>query len=326
MDHLKRERAAEWVWRSTILVDPTRNVARGGRAIDPEAPSTIELALDIDDKGQLEPVRVRLLPRADDDGHTMRLIAGYRRIAAMDRNHRKTDGTPGVVDYRVHVLPSNATTDLEEAGENFSENNRLPTNDWDVGEGLSALRKAHNLTVDHLILTLFAKAPGTLMGRERARKCLIAWENLIEPLRQLWRKNTSLFQLLSGRPMSAWEAARKTPADQEALLDAIVHEAQSRKERAAVGLDPVAAADDAPQAVTIRRPTAQQINKVAGWLKQHAADPHDDGLTRDQRVWARRFIRWLLAIPSRDGAAPEVPIKKRSKARLEDDEGDEGAS
>lgn len=324
MDHLKKERAAEWVWRSTILVDPTRNVARGGRAIDPEAPSTIELAHDIDAKGQLEPVRVRFMPRAA-GGQTMRLIAGYRRIAAMDRNHRKTDGTPGLIDYRVHVIPSNATTDLEEAGENFSENNRLPTNDWDVGEGLSALRKAHNLTVDHLILQLFAKTPGTLMGRDRARKCLITWENLIEPLRQLWRKNTSLFQLSSGRPVSAWEAARKTPAEQEELLDAIVHEAQSRKERAVVGLDPASTADDAPPARTLRRPTARQINKVAGWLKQHAADPHDDGLTRDQRVFARRFIRWLLSIPSKDGEAPDCPIKKRDKARLED-EGDEAAS
>jgi hypothetical protein len=324
MNHLKRERDAQWVFRSTLLVDPTRNVARGGRAIDPDAPSTIELALDIDDKGQLEPVRVRLIPRADDDGHTMRLIAGYRRIAAMDRNHRKPDGK--LEDYRVHVLPSNATTDLEEAGENFSENNRLPTNDWDVGEGLSALRRAHNLTVDHLILQLFAKAPGTLMGRERARKCLVTWENLIEPLRQLWRKNTSLFQLMSGRPVSAWDAARKTPAEQEELLDAIVHEAQSRKERAAVGLDPRSTADDAPQAVTLRRPTARQINMVAGWLKQHAADPHDDGLTRDQRVFARRFIRWLLSIPSKEGAAPDCPIKKRDKARLEDDEGEQGAS
>ena len=94
-----------------------------------------------------------------------------------------------------------------------------------------------------------------------------------------------------------------------------------RKERAVVGLEGDIP-EDGDKATTIRRPSARKINQVLGWLKQHAADPHDDGLTREQRLFARRFGRWLLAIPGTDGAAPPCPIKKREKVTL--DEGDDG--
>ena len=303
-------------------------MARGGRPIDPNAASTIELATSIDEKGQLEPVRVKSLPRVDHEGREVRLVAGYRRICAMDRLHSAggiRTGEGPLIDYRVHVIPSNATSELEEAAENFAENfGHLPPNDWDIGEGLAALRREHKLSVDLVLTHLFTQQPGALVGRERARKCVLAWENLIEPLRQLWRKNTSLFQLTTGRPFSAIEASRKTPLEQEDILDKIVHEAEVRKEKAASGLSggsALAGASGTGTATTVRRPTARQIHAAASWIKQHAADPHEDGLTRDQRVFARKFTRWLLSIPAPDGTAPRCPIKRRKKlALLEGDE------
>lgn len=300
MDHLKRERDAIWVSRTRILVDPSRNLVRGGRPIDPKSPLTIELAIDIGERGQLEPVRVRELSRREKVGkQDLRVVAGYRRIAAMDLLHQGND-------YRVHVMPTNATTDLEELAENCSENfGHVPPTDWDIAEGLSEFRRAHNLSLDLLIESLFARTNDPLISRARVRKAIMTWENLIQPLREVWKKNTSLFQL-----EDAHKASRTDPRTQEEILQRLVHMADDRRTRAEFGLPPVAPNEEAPSAVP-KRPTMLQIQMAFSWLKQNGRDSHDDGLSKENRAFARAMFRWLLAIHGEDGTFPSCPIKRR---------------
>lgn len=311
MEHLKRERDAIWVPRSRILVDPSRNLVRGGRPIDPNSPLTIELAIDIGERGQLEPIRVRELSRQEKQGkRDLRVVAGYRRIAAMDLLHQNES-------YRVHVIPTNATSDVEELAENCAENfGHVPPNDWDMAEGLSLFRQKHNLSLDLLMERLFSRANNNaLLGRARVRKAITAWEGLIQPLREVWKRNTSLFQL-----EDAFRSARLDPNAQEQVLQRLVHMADDRKTRAELGLPPPAGPvemDETSSSAAPKRPSILQVHRAYGWVRANARDTHDDGLNRETRPIVRAMFRWFLGIPSENGKLPVCPVKPRKTQQIQ---------
>lgn len=303
-------RDAATVPRDQIFVDHGRNLSRAGRAIDPAAPSTIELAIEIGARGQLTPVSVRRIPPRK-DGAIYRLVSGYRRMTAMDLLHK------GRTDYPVFVMFSNALTDWDEAVECFGENSQLPPKDFELAEGVSMLRTQHGLGLEKAVELLFTRQNVNNASATRVMKATAAWENLIQPLRELWRKNTNMFQLAEAHAMKDY-----SPIEQEQWLERLidgnnVDPVKARIGSAAFGSKPVKPLEIA------RRPTKSRINRAFLSLKTGDSDPHNDGLTPEERRVAVRIFRWVLGVPV-DGKAPRCPVRGRSFTKEHDELSDGG--
>lgn len=294
------ERRTGHVMRSRILVDPARNVSRGGRSIDPTADATIELALLIEQHGGLiEPVCVREIPR-DKEGHDVRLVFGFRRICASDVLHEE--------DYPVFVVYSHAETDFEEALENFAENlsHRMPA-DWEIGEGIVTLRSNFPYTIDQAVDTVFGrlKTTGSSLMHTRARDCAYAWAGLIPELQTLWKKNTARFQLRDARDVS-----KLLPEEQLNFLENFVQAERVRAQRIAAGLP----AEEPVEKVRVRPPRRPGFNALArayNSIRKDEKDEHDDGLSPEERVILRRWFRYQFAITDAEGKPAPCPIRLR---------------
>jgi hypothetical protein len=302
---LQRDTAV--VRRDQIFVDHGRNLSRGGRAIDPAAPSTIELAILIGSHGQRMPVSVRRIP-ARKDGAIYRLIAGYRRMTAMDVLHQDRR------DYPVFVVFSNALTDFDEAVENFGENSQLPPKDFELAEGVSMLRVQHGLSLEKAVELIFSRQNVNNASATRIAKATVAWENLIQPLRELWRKNTPMFQL-----SEAHKLANYAPVEQEQWLEQLISNNEPDPVKVRIGSAAFGGKPEKPLLEIARRPTKSRINRAFLSLKTGEGDPHNDGLTPEERRITVKLLRWILGVPV-DGKAPRCPIRGRAFGKKDADD------
>jgi len=233
------------------------------------------------------------------------LVYGFRRLAAMDLLHE------GRKDYVVSAHISAASNDMEAAAENIAENSQVPPKDFELAEGVSLLRTQHGFNLDQAIERLFSREGVNVEYASRVRRATIAWENLIQPLRELWRKNTPLFQLREAEALREYAPleqeewfAQQLRADEDPVLARIPEGSRGK-----------------PGLTIARRPKKSHINKVFLSIKQGANDPHDDGLTPEERPIAVKLLRWILGVPV-SGKAQRCPIRRRNfdKQRTTDPE------